>query len=86
MTEVERGMSIVVGHAGVRVFPEERGEAHSDVRVHGERRLDREAQGGRRSARSPASWSNNRRTGGKTLVVGGPAIVHTGSGRALVHS
>ncbi|MGI9455769.1 MAG: TIGR00300 family protein, partial [Aeoliella sp.] len=82
MAEVQRGMKIVVGHAGVRVFPLERVDTggafafmNSTVSTEKPKRIvvqeiARElfaARGGN----------------GKSLVVGGPAIVHTGSGPLL---
>jgi lysine-ketoglutarate reductase/saccharopine dehydrogenase-like protein (TIGR00300 family) len=82
MNEVQVGQTIVMGHAGVRVFPEERSR-------------DAEAFGFMNSAvstekpkelairRIAHELAENRRSGGKTLIVGGPAIVHTGSGGCL---
>jgi lysine-ketoglutarate reductase/saccharopine dehydrogenase-like protein (TIGR00300 family) len=82
MIEVERGMSIVAGHAGVRVFPVDRGEAHSEFGFMSSGVSTEKPKGAliREIARALV---NNRRTGGKTLVVGGPAVVHTGSGPIL---
>jgi lysine-ketoglutarate reductase/saccharopine dehydrogenase-like protein (TIGR00300 family) len=83
MTEVERGMSIVMGHGGVRVIPAERAAVRSDFTFMSSGVSTEKPKGAliREIARDLV---NNRRTGGKTLVVGGPAIVHTGSGPALV--
>src|SRR5262245_54258382 len=79
MTDVHRGMPIVVGHAGVRVFPEEK-------------KLERQAFEFMNSAVSTEKpkgvairqiaqeMFRTKRNGGKSLLVGGPAIVHTGSG------
>jgi lysine-ketoglutarate reductase/saccharopine dehydrogenase-like protein (TIGR00300 family) len=79
MIEVKRGMSIVAGHAGVRVFPVDRGEVHSDFGFMSSGVSTEKPKGAlvREIARELVK---NRRTGGKTLVVGGPAIIHTGSG------
>ncbi len=80
MTEVTLRMPIVISHAGVRVFPEE-----SSV----------ERQAGFEFMNSPVSTEKPkgvairqiaqelfrvRQAGGKSLLVGGPAIIHTGSG------
>jgi lysine-ketoglutarate reductase/saccharopine dehydrogenase-like protein (TIGR00300 family) len=83
MTEVERGMSIVMGHSGVRVIPAERAAVRSDFAFMSSGVSTEKPKGAliREIARDLV---NNRRSGGKTLVVGGPAIVHTGSGPALV--
>lgn len=79
MTDVRRGMPIVVGHAGVRVFPEER-------------KIDRQAFEFMNSAVSTekpkgvairqiaSEMFRTKENCGKLLLVGGPAIVHTGSG------
>jgi lysine-ketoglutarate reductase/saccharopine dehydrogenase-like protein (TIGR00300 family) len=82
MNEVRVGETIVMGHAGVRVFPEERsrdaesfGFMNSAVSTEKPKELAI-----RRIARELAE---NRQSGGKTLVVAGPAVVHTGSGECL---
>ena len=54
-----------------------------DVRVHEQHRLDREAQGRRHPRDRPRAVRATATAGGKTLLVGGPAIVHTGSGEHL---
>lgn len=78
MLDVVAGQQIVVGHMGVRVFPEERrGKGQTfefmDSAVSSEKPK-------RVAARQVANWmAETRREGGKTLIVGGPAIVHTGS-------
>lgn len=82
MLDVHVGQLIIVGHAGVRVFPEERSHSaggfefmDSPVSTEKPKRV---------AARQVAEWLvRTKRGGGKTLVVGGPAIVHTGSGGYL---
>lgn len=78
MTEVTLGLPIVVGHAGVRVVPVERprettlfGFMASNVSSEKPKAIS--LQGVADSIRS------NRAEGKKVLLVGGPAIVHTGS-------
>jgi lysine-ketoglutarate reductase/saccharopine dehydrogenase-like protein (TIGR00300 family) len=82
MFDVRRGMSIVTGHAGVRVIPVDRTRVHSDFTFMSSGVSTEKPKGAlvREIARDLVA---NRRGGGKTLVVGGPAIVHTGSGPAL---
>jgi lysine-ketoglutarate reductase/saccharopine dehydrogenase-like protein (TIGR00300 family) len=79
MTDVRRGMQVVVGHAGVRVFPLERQDAghafsfmNSSVSTEKPKRV---------VVREIAqNLFSNRLGPGKSLLVGGPAIIHTGSG------
>jgi len=82
MTDVRQGMPIVMGHAGVRVIPVERGATRSEFTFMSSGVSTEKPKGAlvREIARDLVS---NRQNGGKTLVVGGPAIVHTGSGPAL---
>ena len=61
MNEVRVGDAIVVGRAGVRVFPEERLRETADVRVHGQRRLDRETEGAGHPANRPRAGRESRR-------------------------
>jgi len=79
MSEVERGMPIVVGHLGTRVFPHQRtqqdhafGFMNSSVST--------EKPKGVVIRRIAKQLFDNRQGDGKTLLVGGPAIIHTGSG------
>lgn len=79
MADVRQGMQVVVGHAGVRVFPLERvdtGEAFSFMNsaVSTEKPKRVIVQEIARELFKTA------RGEGKSLLVGGPAIVHTGSG------
>ncbi len=82
MTEVRRGMSVVMGHSGTRVIPVERTAVRSDFTFMSSGVSTEKPKGAliREIARDLVT---NRRNGGKTLIVGGPAIVHTGSGPAL---
>lgn len=82
MSDVERGMQIVVGHMGVRVFPLERidqdhtfGFMNSPVST--------EKPKGAIIRQIARQLFDNRGGKGKTLLVGGPAIVHTGSGNLI---
>jgi lysine-ketoglutarate reductase/saccharopine dehydrogenase-like protein (TIGR00300 family) len=83
MLDVRRGMQIITGHAGVRVIPLERAEVRSEFTFMSSGVSTEKPKGAlvREIARDLVA---NRREGKKTLVVGGPAIVHTGSGPQLV--
>ena len=80
MNAVSTGESIVVGHAGVRVFPLERSrESHGFAFM--ESNVSTEKPKGIAIHEIARTLLENRGGGGKTLLVGGPAIVHTGSGK-----
>ncbi|HTN76500.1 MAG TPA: TIGR00300 family protein [Pirellulaceae bacterium] len=82
MTDVKLGDLLVVGHAGVRVFPEERPKAtHSFEFMNSA--VSTEKPKGIAIRQVAERLVKTKRAGGKTLLVGGPAIVHTGSGEHL---
>jgi lysine-ketoglutarate reductase/saccharopine dehydrogenase-like protein (TIGR00300 family) len=82
MSDVEVGMSIVVGHAGTRVFPLERAsQDHAFAFMNSA--VSTEKPKGVVIRQIAQLLFDNRKGPGKSLLVGGPAIVHTGSG-ALV--
>ena len=78
MTEVRTGELYVVGHAGVRVHPPER-----QPQTHGfefmNSPVSTEKPKGVAIRQIAHELIRTRREGGKALLVGGPAIVHTGS-------
>jgi lysine-ketoglutarate reductase/saccharopine dehydrogenase-like protein (TIGR00300 family) len=79
MTDVTRGMQIVVGYVGVRVFPLERqDQGHAFAFMNSA--VSTEKPKGVVIREIARQLFENRRGPGKTLLVGGPAIVHTGSG------
>jgi lysine-ketoglutarate reductase/saccharopine dehydrogenase-like protein (TIGR00300 family) len=79
MSDVERGMPIVVGHLGVRVFPLERQEqGHAFAFMNSA--VSTEKPKGVVIREIARQLFANRTGPGRTLLVGGPAIVHTGSG------
>jgi lysine-ketoglutarate reductase/saccharopine dehydrogenase-like protein (TIGR00300 family) len=82
MSEVARGDRIVVGHAGVRVFPEER-PAGPQVFAFMDSSVSTEKPKNIAIREIAHELARNRAAGGKTLLVGGPAIIHTGSGEFL---
>lgn len=79
MTDVEPGMAIVVGHAGVRVFPEERKMERQAFEFMNSA-VSTEKPKGIAIRQVAQELFRIRQAGGKSLLVGGPAIVHTGSG------
>jgi lysine-ketoglutarate reductase/saccharopine dehydrogenase-like protein (TIGR00300 family) len=78
MTDIKLGDNIVVGHAGVRVFPAERSAERQMFEFMGSS-VSTEKPKGVAIREIARELIRARRAGGKTLVVGGPAIVHTGS-------
>jgi lysine-ketoglutarate reductase/saccharopine dehydrogenase-like protein (TIGR00300 family) len=82
MTDVRRGMNIVVGHAGVRVFPVERNDSRDGFAFMSSN-VSTEKPKGAMVREIARELCKVKQSGGKTLVVGGPAIVHTGSGPSL---
>jgi lysine-ketoglutarate reductase/saccharopine dehydrogenase-like protein (TIGR00300 family) len=79
MTDVKRGMPIVVGHLGVRVFPLERQEqGHAFAFMNSA--VSTEKPKGVVIREIARQLFEHRRGPQRSLLVGGPAIVHTGSG------
>jgi lysine-ketoglutarate reductase/saccharopine dehydrogenase-like protein (TIGR00300 family) len=82
MADVVRGQLIVVGHAGVRVFPYERSVEKQSFEFMNSA-VSTEKPKGVAIRQIAVQMYQTRQDGGKSLVVGGPAIVHTGSGEHL---
>jgi lysine-ketoglutarate reductase/saccharopine dehydrogenase-like protein (TIGR00300 family) len=82
MTDVRKGDWIVVGHAGVRVFPQQRATERQKFEFMGSG-VSTEKPKGVAVREIARELVQARRAGGRTLFVGGPAIVHTGSGGHL---
>lgn len=78
MAEVRQGQQVIVGHAGVRVFPPERNLATHSFEFMNSAVSTEKPKGVaiRQIARQLFSAKNS----GRTVLVGGPAIVHSGSG------
>lgn len=82
MCEVRTGDLIVVGHAGVRVFPVERAAETQQFEFMSSTVSTEKPKGA--AIRAVADELRRARAaGGRTLVVAGPAVVHTGSGPHL---
>jgi lysine-ketoglutarate reductase/saccharopine dehydrogenase-like protein (TIGR00300 family) len=82
MNEARVGDRIVVGHAGVRVFPEERSRDRQAFAFMGSM-VSTEKPKGIAIRNVARQLAEARAGGGKIAVVAGPAIVHTGSGEYL---
>ena len=83
MSEVKQGQPIVVGHLGVRVTPHQREShsAHSFEFMNSS--VSTEKPKGVAIRQIASEMHRVRQSGGRVLIVGGPAIVHTGSGEHL---
>jgi lysine-ketoglutarate reductase/saccharopine dehydrogenase-like protein (TIGR00300 family) len=82
MNEVRAGEQYVVGHAGTRVIPEGRGPDRQIFEFMGSS-VSTEKPKGIAIREIARELQRIRAAGGRVLVVGGPAIVHTGSGEHL---
>lgn len=79
MTDVRTGMNLVVGHAGVRVFPHERSADRHGFEFMNSA-VSTEKPKGVAIRQIAKQMQDAKRSGGKIAIVGGPAIIHTGSG------
>jgi lysine-ketoglutarate reductase/saccharopine dehydrogenase-like protein (TIGR00300 family) len=79
MTDVRLGQQIVVGHGGVRVIPFQRETARGDSFEFMSSGVSTEKPKGVAIRQIAQEMFRTQREGKKTLIVGGPAIVHTGS-------
>jgi lysine-ketoglutarate reductase/saccharopine dehydrogenase-like protein (TIGR00300 family) len=79
MTDVQLGRQIVVGHGGVRVIPFQRETSRSDSFEFMSSGVSTEKPKGIAIRQIAQQMFRTRREGRKNLIVGGPAIVHTGS-------
>ncbi|HVX63277.1 MAG TPA: TIGR00300 family protein [Pirellulales bacterium] len=83
MSDVRVGDLFIVGHAGVRVFPEQRSTEGRQMFEFMGSNVSTEKPKGLAIREVARELQKTRDTGGRTLVVGGPAIVHTGSAEHL---
>ena len=81
MTAVAQGDLVVVGHAGVRVFPPERTSAAHSFEFMNSAVSTEKPKGV--AIRQIARQLFEAKQSGSSAIVGGPAIVHTGSGEHL---
>jgi len=82
MSQVRQRDLIVVGHGGIRVSPEERSRATETFEFMGSN-VSTEKPKGVAIRQIARELEENRVGPGKTAVVAGPAVVHTGSGEFL---
>jgi lysine-ketoglutarate reductase/saccharopine dehydrogenase-like protein (TIGR00300 family) len=78
MSDVRVGMAIVLGHAGVRVFPPDRDPQLPPFHFMGSS-VSTEKPKGVAVASVAQQLVRVKLRGGKSLLVAGPAVVHTGS-------
>jgi len=81
--QVEKGMEFVVGHHGVRVVPHQRAISRPGVFEFMASSVSSEKPKSAVIREIAAEFRQAKSAGGKILVVGGPAIVHTGAGEHL---
>ncbi|HET6882763.1 MAG TPA: TIGR00300 family protein [Pirellulales bacterium] len=84
MIDIRQGDQVVIGHAGVRVLPEERAAERKMFEFMGSA-VSTEKPKGLAVREIARELARVRQSGGRSLVVGGPAIVHTGSTEHLCH-
>lgn len=82
MSAARSGDRFVVGHAGVRVFPQERPRDRQAFEFMGSS-VSTEKPKGLAIRKIARELGEHRVAGGRIAVVGGPAIVHTGSGEHI---
>ena len=81
--DVRKGDEIVIGHQGVRVVPLQRSTSRTDVFQFLNSNVSAERPKSAVIRELASEFVRIRREGGKILVVGGPAIVHTGAAEHL---
>ncbi len=79
MNEAHCGEQVVIGHVGTRVLPESVAESSNSFEFMNSS-VSTEKPKGVAIRKVAKQLQDAKDNGGKTLVVGGPAIVHTGSG------
>ncbi|REK19591.1 MAG: TIGR00300 family protein [Planctomycetota bacterium] len=82
MSDVTAGALFVVGHGGVRVLPHQRSSEREGFEFMSSG-VSTEKPKGVAIRQIANELFKNRREGGRSLLVGGPAIVHTGSDEHL---
>ena len=82
MTNIELGMQVVVGHMGIRVFPEQRERQRQSFEFMNSS-VSTEKPKGAAVREIARQFFDSRQANKKTAIVGGPAIVHTGSAKYI---
>jgi len=81
--DVRKGDQIVIGHQGVRVVPMQRSTSRTDVFQFINSNVSAERPKSAVIRELGSEFFRIKKAGGKILVVGGPAIVHTGAAEHL---
>jgi lysine-ketoglutarate reductase/saccharopine dehydrogenase-like protein (TIGR00300 family) len=76
---IKKGMEVVVGHQGIRVVPLQRSTARTDVFEFMSSNVSVEKPKSAVIREMAREFRRAREENGRILVVGGPAIVHTGA-------
>jgi lysine-ketoglutarate reductase/saccharopine dehydrogenase-like protein (TIGR00300 family) len=79
-SEVRKGMKLAIGHQGIRVMPVQRSTERKSVFEFMASNVSSEKPKSAIIREIAAEIRLAKKSGGKILVVGGPAIVHTGAG------
>ncbi|MCA9175605.1 MAG: TIGR00300 family protein [Planctomycetales bacterium] len=83
MSEIRHGDLVVLGHMGVRVYPTERESEQRQSFEFMNSAVSTEKPKGVAIRQVARQLHDLRERGGRALIVGGPAIIHTGSGPHL---
>lgn len=81
--QVKRGMQVVVGQKGIRVAPVQRSISRTDSFEFITTNISVEQPKSAVIRETAIEFKRARKTGGKTLLVAGPAVVHTGAAEHL---
>lgn len=87
--EVQAGMDVVVGQEGIRVVPVQRSTSKADAFEFMNTSISFEQPKSAAIRQMAGEFLRARQDGGKTLVVAGPSIVHTGAAdhlQRLIHA
>lgn len=82
MLDIQIGDQVIVGHAGVRVFPLERQDGARSFEFMNSA-VSTEKPKGVAIRKIAEQLFETKRSASKSLIVGGPAIIHTGSSKYL---
>ncbi len=84
IAEVKKGEAVVVGHQGVRVIPLERSRAEKEAFAFMGSSVSSEKPKANLIREIATQMKAIKAQGGRTLVVAGPAVTHTGSAPLMV--
>ena len=83
MTDIQIGDNVIVGHTGVRVFPLDRQNVGQSFEFMNSAVSTEKPKGVIIRRIAEELFQTKQKASGKSLIVGGPAIIHTGSSRHL---